>query len=242
MTVLERATGHFGKAFRLLLIEDDPVWVEIVGGWLRSPLWEVNAARGWEDVQRMQRKPESRWSCIIADIELSGGSGRTGIDVLGLFPHFPVKITLSGLKSMEAAFQATRQGGARAIFDKSNPETQSRFPATVAQFAALGLMLDNNCPDHADTLFMLVEHRLETVAEWVERSCMVRRRLEQICGTFLRCSPKEAILSHRALTYLQLRAAELPGAAPSHLEELGVTDDHLSAVMARYPRRESVLK
>jgi hypothetical protein len=235
MTALNRAQAHFHKAFRLLAIEDDPIWALSIGKLLDSPLWDLRIAASVAEVppSRGARLP---WSAVIADIDLRDPDGISGIDVLGALTHFPMKITLSGLKSVEAGHRAARDGGARAVLDKTNPETLKRFPATVAKFAALGYMLDGRCPNHEEIICALVEKPPATAGDWAHRFGLVRRRLEQICGEVLECSPKEAIHLHRTLSFIQLRSCAMPAAYFESLSpEEDIGDDRIEAAMEKYP-------
>lgn len=208
---LRETIRRLGRSFPILVIEDDPRGIEVVSEILRSPLWDPRVVGSYRELAALPRRASPKWTCIIADVNLESPDGKTGIDALSLFPHFPCKITLSGLGSLETGARATREGGAREVLDKGGPGMPLRLAITVAKFAALGRMLTEGCPDHADVLFILIDHPPGTVQDWADRSFMVRRRLEQICSQMLGCSPKDAISLHRALTYLQLKASPMPG-------------------------------
>jgi hypothetical protein len=213
--------------FRILLIEDDPRGVAFVKGMLPSPVWSIRTASTYAEAALIAKRPVPEWDCIVADIRLEDPAGKTGIDALALFPHFPLKISLSGWSSLEAGAQASRLGGAREVFDKGSPETIRRFPGTVAGFAAMGRMLTGACPEHSEVLFALIESPPDSVQAWAERCCMVRRRLEQLCGQLLGCTPLEAIILHRALVKAQLPDYAGDGGA-------GLTGAEWSAIRERF--------
>lgn len=230
--MLERARNHFRNAFRILAVEDDPNWGMMISKMLASPLWDLVIARSPGEITS-----GSKWSAVIADIDLRDPRGKTGVDVLQGFKEFPWKITLSGLRSLEAGHAATRLGGARAVLDKSNPSALLRLPAITARFASLGFMLGGRCQAHTEILCMLLDEPPATAVEWHGRAGIGRRRLEQICGEHLACAPKEAIEIHQALALLQVESAPDPvasEAARGDLSRLG--DGVLRAAMAKYPR------
>ncbi len=229
---MQQAQAHFSKAFRILSIEDEAKWIEMIGTILASPVWDLQFTRSIKEVTDLP-KSKNAWSAMIADIDLNDTSGATGIDVLKSFPYFPAKIVLSGLKSLEEGYKASRVG-AKAVFDKSEEMDYSKFLETVAKYAALGYMLNGRCPNHEDIIWGLVENAPETAADWIQPFPMERRRWEQLCPDYLGCSPKEAIRIYQALTFIQLHSSE--NFKPTESSSNADMDAKILEAISKYPR------
>ena len=226
------AKAHFSKAFKFLSVEDDGRWIRMISTILESPFWDLQFAKSMREASAIS-KAKVAWSLLIADIDLNDSSGATGIDVLKAFPFFPSKIVLSGLKSVEEGYKAGLVG-AKAVFDKSTSMDYGKFRETVAKFAAMGYMLNGRCPNHENIIWALVESSPVTVAEWIEPFPMERRRWEQLCPSYLGCSPKEAIRIYQALTFIQLHswATTEPGECHADLDMGG----KILEAISKYPR------
>jgi CheY-like chemotaxis protein len=194
---VERCIDLLKNCLRILIVEDEEEGRTMLREFLCSPLYDINTAESFKTA--IQEVENGRWHCWIVDMDLGDGCGT---ELLKAYPNFCFKMVVSGLRRMQTAFDATRNGGALAIFDKGSPELPESGCYRIDGIAALGFLLKGHCPNHLPSFLALLDNDFRTVKSWAEFIAMVPRNLEGICEKLVALTPHRTLIAFRALTYV----------------------------------------
>ena len=101
------------KKYRILIIEDDKILLEVITEWLKQKGHEVTSALTATKVPRQQW---SQFDCIVTDIKQPGIDGIEFTQLVRLADGPPV-IVISGYDTINAPNRALKAGAA-AFFEK----------------------------------------------------------------------------------------------------------------------------
>jgi DNA-binding NtrC family response regulator len=102
-------TGHeTPQAPRILLVDDDPIILDSLGGFLRMEGYEVHSASSVD--QARQSLEETPCNLVISDVTLPGTDGFGLLDHLRQKHPETVMIMITGYATVESAVEAMKQG------------------------------------------------------------------------------------------------------------------------------------
>jgi CheY-like chemotaxis protein len=195
----------FNKKINLLVIDDEPIVLDVVVNMFPSPLFNINTGSSLEQAYQKIDEAEEPWHCWILDINI--GDGENGLDILKRHPKFPFTIMLSGLGSMTTATQAL-QNGAMKVFDKT-PDSLDLLHEEVCKVSALGFILGGTETQYLSNFTLLKENRFLSPVEWANRAFVTVRQLERICASHSPLSPRYFISFFYTIYYILSKVEEI---------------------------------
>ncbi len=107
---------------KVLLVDDDPDLVKLVGAWLRGEGYSVISTGDTMGCLQMARREEP--DVIVLDLGLPAGGGLVALERLKMnaqFSHIPV-VVLTGEESTKVAEQAQEKGAAGYVHKSGSKE------------------------------------------------------------------------------------------------------------------------
>ena len=198
MPAVDNILECFNKKINLLIVDDEPIVLDVVKSVLSSPLFNIHSAFSLSQAFKVIDEAKEPWHSWVLDINI--GDRDDGIDIIKRYPKYPFAVMLSGLRSMTKASQAL-QSGAMKVFDKT-PESLELMHDEVCKIAALGFILGGRNTQYLSNFTNLTEHTFSNPSQWAESSCITVRQLERICSGHSLLSPKYCISLFYALSYV----------------------------------------
>ena len=107
---------------KVLLVDDDPDLVKLVGAWLRGEGYDVVSAGDTMSCLQMARREDP--DVIVLDLGLPAGGGLVALERLKMnaqFSHIPV-VVLTGEESAKVAEEAQSKGAASYVHKSGSKE------------------------------------------------------------------------------------------------------------------------
>ena len=194
----ENILNIFNKKINLLIIDDEPLILDLTTNLFSSPLFNITTGSTLQEALIKIDAAESPWHCWILDINIE--RKEDGLTILEKYPKFPFAIMLSGLRSMTIASKAM-QYGAIKVYDKS-PESIDLLYDGVCKVAPLGFILDGKYSHYLPHFQLLVKNYFTNHEEWANMACISVRQLERICIMHTSLTPRFITSLYYSLYYL----------------------------------------
>lgn len=193
----------FKERIHLLIIDDDPVVIDILTSLFSSSLFNISSGSSVEEAFRIIDTANHPWHCWILDIAMT--EARDGLKILKKYRTFPFTIMLSGLGSMNAASEAI-ENGAMKVFDK-DPDSLGILYDTVCRIASLGFILNGKGGQYLSFFVSLMNNCIENLNDWAASTFKTARHIDRICEKHTNITPRYIISLYYTLYYILLNDA-----------------------------------